>query len=121
MRYEIRNTRNKKIVCHCNLANTFFARTIGLMFKGSMSKDEGLLIEFPSWTSSRAIHGFFMRFPIDLIFIDKETCVVDVRTLIPWRLYDPKVNCKWVLEVNQGTTNKKDIRTGDKLEFKEIA
>ncbi|MFQ5976450.1 MAG: DUF192 domain-containing protein, partial [Candidatus Hydrothermarchaeales archaeon] len=120
MRYEIRVRKNGNIVCHCNIAKSFFSRGLGLMFKWAMPKDEGLLIEFPSWSSSRAVHGFFMRFPIDLIFIDKDLKVVDVGILKPWRLYNPKVNCKWVSEVNQGIAEDKDVRVGDELEFKEI-
>ncbi len=61
-----------------------------------------------------------MRFPIDLIFIDKDLKVVDITTLNPWRLYIPKTNCKWVLEVNQGIAREKDVKIGDKLDFKEV-
>jgi len=62
-----------------------------------------------------------MRFPIDLVFMNKELKVVDITTLNPWRLYIPKTNCKWVLEVNQGIAKNRDLRVGDVLEFKEIA
>ncbi len=123
MEHKIQNTRNERLICYRNLADTFLSRGLGLMFKASMPKDQGLLIEFPSWLSlriSKTVHGFFMRFPIDLVFIDKDQKVVDITTLNPWRLYIPKTNCKWVLEVNEGIALDKDVKIGDKLEFKEI-
>jgi len=124
MKYEIRDIRNRETICHVNLAKTIISRGFGLMSKASMPKDEGLLIKFPSWIRFRrlkAVTGFFMRFPIDLVFMNKELKVVDITTLNPWRLYIPKTNCKWVLEVNQGIAKNRDLRVGDLLEFKEIA
>lgn len=123
MKYEIRKSKNNEIICYNNLADTFLSRGLGLMLKRSMSQDYGLLIEFPTWTGSRilkTVHGFFMLFSIDLVFIDKDLKVVDIATLRPWKFYTPKVNCKWVLELNQGVTEDKNIAIGDKLEFKDF-
>ncbi len=124
MKYEIRDIRNRETICHVNLAKTTISRGLGLMFKRSMPKDYGLLIEFPTWTSLRilkTVHGFLMFFSIDLVFIDKDLKVVDITTLNPYKWYTPKTNCKWVLEVNQGIVKDRDLRVGDVLEFKEIA
>ncbi len=46
-------------------ADTFWKRFCGLMFRGELGEDEGLLI-----SGCNAIHTFCMRFPIDAIFLD---------------------------------------------------
>ena len=64
------------------VANTFWARVVGLMFKKDLPEDEGLLIE-----RCNAIHTCFMRFPIDATFLDKQGNVVKtVRNIRPWTL-----------------------------------
>lgn len=119
MIYEIHNVTKSNVICVAKEAKTFFSRAIGLMFKGNLEEDTGLLIKFSSLLTSRSMHSFFMRFPIDLIFIDSDMKVVDLATLKPWRIYNPKEQCTWVLEVNEGTIKRKGIEIGDQLEFRE--
>ncbi|MFQ6137037.1 MAG: DUF192 domain-containing protein [Candidatus Hydrothermarchaeales archaeon] len=120
MKYEVHNTSRANLICTCSVADAFFSRLKGLMFKSSLPRDEGLLIEFSPLSRSRSIHGFFMRFPIDLIFINEDLKVVEIETLYPWRYYSPRKGCKWVLEVNKGVAKEKEIEIGDELEFKSI-
>jgi hypothetical protein len=87
------------------------------MFKKRLEKGEGLLIEFSDVLKSRSVHSFFMHFTIDLIFIDSDMAAVDLKTLVPWRIYGPKRDCKWVLEVNEETIEECDIKIGDVLTF----
>ncbi len=64
------------------VANTFFTRLMGLMFRRDLPPDEGLLIE-----RCNAIHTCFMRFAIDATFLDAAGGVVKVvRNIPPWRL-----------------------------------
>ncbi|MBU2559416.1 DUF192 domain-containing protein [archaeon] len=104
-------------ICQAKEAKNFFSRSLGLMFRGPLSEGEGLLIEFSPHLKSRSIHSFFMRFTIDLIFIDSRMKVVEFTTLRPWRMYNPKTECIWVLEVNKGTIEKNKIKIGDVLTF----
>jgi uncharacterized membrane protein (UPF0127 family) len=110
-------TKDGTVLWEARLADTFFTRLLGLMFRPSLPHDQGLLIEFSPHFRSRAVHGFFMRFPIDLVFIDDERKVTDMALLKPWSIYDPKAPCRWVLEVNAGEAKKKGIKIGDMLEF----
>lgn len=59
-----------------------------------------------------------MRFTIDLIFIASDMTVVDLKTLVPWKIYNSKRDCKQVLEVNEGTIEANGIKLGDKLTFR---
>lgn len=105
-------------ICRAKETSNFFGRALGLMFRRRLEEGEGLLIEFSSLLKSCLIHSFFMRFTIDLIFIDSDMSVVDLTALAPWRMYRPKSDCRGVLEVGEGTIEENDIKLGDKLTFK---
>ena len=109
--------RDDSKICTAIEASSFFERASGLMFKGSLKDGEGMLINFSHTLKSRRIHSFFMRFAIDLIFIDSNMKVADLATLKPWKTYNPKKDCKWVLEVNTKTIEKNKIKIGDVLTF----
>ena len=63
-------------------AVTPWERMRGLLGRDGLAPDEGLLIERCS-----SIHTFFMRFPIDVVYLDAGWRVVKkVTQLTPWRL-----------------------------------
>jgi len=65
------------------VARSFRARLKGLIGRQSLPPGRGLLI-----LKCNAIHTFFMRFPIDATFYDREDRVVRiVRNIRPWRLF----------------------------------
>ena len=43
--------------------------------------------------------------------------VVDITLLKPWRIYNPKAACTWVLEVNEGFSDNNGVEKGDQLSF----
>ena len=64
-----------------DVAASFLQRAKGLIGRSSLPPGEGLLIE-----RCNAIHTFFMKFPIDAIFLDRSGRVVKtVRNIRPWR------------------------------------
>ena len=65
------------------IAETFFQRARGLIGRHGLAPHCGLLI-----TRCNCIHTFFMRFPIDVVFLDRKGQVVKtVRNVRPWRLF----------------------------------
>lgn len=84
-------------------------------------------MEFP--VKSRlwaAIHMFFMRFPIDAIWIDRERRVVDLkRNLLPfnllkintWKIYIPKQKAIYLLELPVGEIQNSKTCYGDRIGF----
>ena len=65
------------------VARTLFARMKGLIGTKRLPPGEGMLI-----LRCNAIHTFFMSFPIDAIFLDREDRVLKVvRNIRPWRLF----------------------------------
>ena len=109
--------KKEKFICSAEVADSYWSRAMGLMFRKELSKDKGLLIRFSPTLKSKTIHSFFMRFPLDLIFINEEKKIVEITSLKPWKIYNPKQPCVMVLEVKAGTIDEKEIKSGDVLEW----
>ncbi len=112
---KIYNETKKIEICQkAHIANTFFSRFLGLMFKVNLPQGEGLLL-FPG----AMIHTCFMRFSIDIVFISKDMEVVSVYTdLKPWRFSSWQKNAYYVLETSSGSISGK-VYPGDKILFVE--
>lgn len=83
----------------------------GLMFKKTLPDGEGLVFR-PAW----GIHTNFMRFPIDLVFFDKQQKVTKIRPrMVPWRI--DFTGAAGVIEIPAGTAASRDVRPGDQLVF----
>ena len=62
------------------IANSFFTRLAGLMFRKELPQATALLL-----TSCNSVHMCFMRFAIDVIYVDQEFKVIKVvENLKPW-------------------------------------
>ena len=86
----------------------------GLMFKKKLPAGHGLLFQ-----PARGIHTHFMRFSIDLIFLDKGNRVKKIReAMAPWRF--DFTNAAGVIEMNAGSAREMDIQPGDQLRFEAI-
>jgi len=99
------------VVCaDCVVADSPWARSKGLLGRASLAEDEGILLRPGS-----SIHMFFMRFPIDAVFLDRELRVLHVAVnLKPWRLAS-KRGAKAVLELPAGRCARAGVREGDRL------
>ncbi len=116
----IRNRTRKTILCRkTEVAGSFWKRARGLMFRRvkSLPRDSGMLFVFPKpgrpgfWTP-------FMRFPLDIIFLDSSKRVSDVKeNLKPWRMCRPNASAKYALELRAGRIKETGTRAGDLLEF----
>ena len=110
--------KDDREICRAEVAESFFKRALGLMFRKKLEKNEALLIKFSERLKSKSLHGFFMRFPIDLIFLDDSFKVVEIANLKPWRIYNPENKaCRYVLEVNEGFVEENNIKEGDVFEI----
>ncbi len=81
-------------------ADTFFKRLIGLMGK----KDFDNVVVFTNLRDS-GIHTMFMRFEIDVYFVDENRIVFDKVSLRPWKFYRPEKQAKYILETRKGLLN----------------
>lgn len=104
-------------VGYADMANSFMSRFMGLMFKGSV--DKGLVLKIPPGRGRRGsgIHMFFMRIPLDVLFLDADKKVVDAVILNPWQMYNPKKPARYVIELQKGTIASSNTEIGDDFDF----
>jgi uncharacterized membrane protein (UPF0127 family) len=101
----------REVICEtCLLAGTPTARLKGLLGRRELSQGEGLLLR-----PSGAVHTCFMRFAIDIAFLDDELVVVDVvHRLRPWRLAARR-GARAVLELAAGECERRGIGPDSRL------
>lgn len=90
--------QNGEQMCSVMVADTFLSRLKGLMFQKQMEASAGLLIQRCS-----SIHTFFMRFPIDVIYLDKEYRILYTETVLPWRIGKIVRHTRHILELPWGS------------------
>jgi uncharacterized protein len=94
----------------CTIADRALPRMKGLLGRRSLPPGEGLLI-----TPAPSIHTWFMRFPIDVVFLGRDLEVIDiVEGLPPWRTAGRRV-AKAVLELAAGEAARRGVAIGDRL------
>jgi uncharacterized membrane protein (UPF0127 family) len=101
------------IVSDLKEAAGFFPRLVGLMGRTRLEDNEGLWMARCS-----AIHTFWMKFPIDVVFLDRDfTVIKTVKSLRPFR---PMVSCRHaegILELPEGTIERAQVRIGDRVKI----
>ncbi|WP_405269079.1 DUF192 domain-containing protein [Methanobrevibacter sp.] len=105
----LNKTTNEVINIKIINANSFFKRFKGLMLK----KDIDFAILFYNLKDS-CVHTHFMRFEIDVYFLDKDKIVFEKATLKPWKFHKPKKRATYILETKKDELK---IGIGDRLEF----
>lgn len=108
------NTRTNKMICsNYKIASKFFDRLVGLMFSDDLVGFDCLWIK-----RCNSIHTFFMRYPIDVVFINSHLKVKKIiRNMRPWRVSWFYLTASETLEFKAGTLDQ-DIKKGDVLEAK---
>ena len=110
----LNTTKNTVIAQKGTVANTFLSRMVGLLNKKSLLLDEALII-----TKCQSIHMFFMRFSIDVIFVDKNNYVVGlVERIKPFRLSPIFFRSNYSIEIPEGKIVQTKTSIGDKIEIK---
>ena len=107
-------TRNCLLADRAKEANSFILRLVGLIGRKSLDKKEGLII-----LRTSSIHTFFMRFPIDVIFFNKEKMIIKViSNFKPYRVSSLVWNAYGVVELPSGVITETKTEKGDKIEIK---
>jgi uncharacterized membrane protein (UPF0127 family) len=81
-------------------------RLRGLIGTPSLERGHAMLLE-----RCRSVHTFGMRFPIDVVLLDRAYRVVAVRRVPPGRATIPRLGVRHVLECPEGS----GLRVGDRL------
>jgi len=108
----LNRTRGTLLALRLEAAHTGPSRRKGLLGRQSLSPGEGLWI-----TPCESVHTFFMKFPIDLVYLDRNHKVKKVRDSVgPWRL-SACLAARSVLELPAGTVRATQTEQGDTVEF----
>jgi uncharacterized membrane protein (UPF0127 family) len=107
----LNKTTNKVLVPNLEKASSFWQRSRGLLGRDHLPADRALWI-----VHCNAIHTFFMRFPIDVVFVDRKMVVRKVMPQVnPWRVTLPVLFARDVIEFPAGFLNNNPIRVGEQL------
>ena len=92
-------------------ARSFWSKGLGVMFWKNFGENKGLLLP-----STNAIHTFFVRFPLDLVFLDENKTIVQlVENLRPWSFSPVVWKAKNTLELPAGSIKKHKLEINDKI------
>ena len=111
---QIRNvTRGSELARQARLARGFWSRLIGLLGRSSLQPGEALVLEPGS-----SVHTAFMRFAIDVVYLDRSRRVVKVvSALQPFRMSGVLRGVRSVIELPSGTIVATNTAVGDELAF----
>ncbi len=109
----INKTNGKVIADYFYLANNPFKRMRGLLGFKKLDNGTAMVIR-----PCNCVHSFFMRFPIDLLFVDRDNKIVGILIgMPPFRLSPILFQSKYVVELPAGTIERLNISKGDQLEL----
>jgi uncharacterized membrane protein (UPF0127 family) len=102
-----------EVLCErCLVADTFWTRLRGLIGRKGLAESEGLLIR-----PSGSVHTFFMRFPIDVVFLDRTDAVVKVVPALRPRRLAAARRARRVLELSGGVCARRGLTVGERLQL----
>lgn len=108
-------TRSTVLGARIGVADTSWSRMVGLLGKTGLDSGEGLLI-----IPSQAVHTVAMRFPIDVVFLDRNCRVIHMHpALAPFRVTGVHWRARCVLELPAGVIAQSATSVGDELLIEE--
>lgn len=106
--------KDNLVLENVSLANGFLQKFKGLMGRKKLNKSEGLML-----LNCNSIHTCFMRFPIDVVFLNIDHEVIVLKQGVrPWRMVNFVKKAYITVEMPEGTIEHKKIEVGDKLIMK---
>jgi uncharacterized membrane protein (UPF0127 family) len=111
----LNRTRNAVLADAAEKADTSAKRRTGLLKHKSLPRGEGMWI-----VPCESVHTFFMKFPIDLVYLDRKLKVRKVRHSVPpWRL-SACFMAHSILELPAGIAAETGTRAGDELSIEKL-
>ncbi len=106
----VNQTRGSEVGAHIRRAGNPWSRFVGLLGRGGLAEGEGL-----HNVPCSSVHMFFMRFALDIVYLDAGLRVVKtVENLRPWRISAGR-GAKTTLELPVGTIARTYTQPGDQL------
>lgn len=109
----VNESRGSELGDRVEVARSFWSRGRGLMLRRRLEQGAGMVIDPCS-----SIHTFWMRFPIDVLYVNREHQVVRAdEAMRPWRVgpLRPGKGSRYVVELPPGTIRASGTQPGDHL------
>lgn len=107
------NNGNQFITENAEMADTYYKRLIGLLGRSHLSVSEALILK-----PCNAIHTFWMKFSIDVIFLDSEQKICHlIENMKKNRISKLSFHTKCVIELPAGQIKDFNLKVGDQLEI----
>ncbi len=114
----INETRGTVLCARLEDAGGIVGQGRGLLGRKRLEQDEGMLFVRGRFEPFMWMHMFFMRFPIDIVFLDRNDIVVKLnRELRPWRVSSVVFAARKALELSGGAADLCRTTVGDKIRF----
>src|SRR3989338_10304329 len=116
--------KHGKKLFRAEVASGIIKKAVGLMGRSGLRNSEAMLFSFP-FEYQWSFWMFGMRFPLDVLFIDKNRKIVYIKrnakpfSFSPktWKTIKPAKKFKYAIEINAGEAKNKRIKIGDVLTF----
>ena len=94
----------------------------GLLGRDRLEPGTGMLFENGRFTPMMWMHMFFMRFAIDIVFLDRRGKVAKVnRNLKPWRVSSMVFGARVALELAAGAADASATEAGDQIRLEPLS
>ncbi|HEY6419557.1 MAG TPA: DUF192 domain-containing protein [Candidatus Binataceae bacterium] len=118
----INQTRGTVLCAKLTDAGGLRGQSRGLLGRDGLAPEEGMLFETGRLTPFMWMHMFFMRFAIDIVFLDRSGRVLKVnRDLKPWRVSSMVFGARRALELPAGTSATRLTKPGDYIVLEPLA
>ncbi|HLB59052.1 MAG TPA: DUF192 domain-containing protein [Bdellovibrionota bacterium] len=116
MPYQIFNGRTGKFLAkRADRTKSLWSRAKGLLGRPHLNQGEGLIM-----ARCKGVDTCFMKFPLDLVFVDRRGVVVKVqKNLRPWKISGYNFKARMVLELPVGMIDETGTMIGDPLSIEE--
>lgn len=106
-------SRDQNLAVEAKVAGTFWTRLVGLLNRSEFGMGEGLVIK-----PCNSVHTYFMRFPIDVAFLDSKYQIVHIiENMTPFHFGPIVKSAAFVVELPAGVVRLTNTQIGDELKF----
>lgn len=114
----LNQTKGTTLCDRLEIAETRAAQNKGLLGRDGLEPGCGMLFDNRSFLPVMWMHMFFMRFAIDIVFVDKSDRVIRINhRLRPWRLSSMVFGARRALELEAGAATRASTTPGDILRY----
>ena len=106
----------KVLVKNSKLCNSLLSKAMGLRFR-KKAADTAVIFTFDT-PQTVLMDMWFVFYPIDVVFLDKERRVVEIKeNFLPFSFYKSKKDAVYIIEFGYGLVKKNKLRINDLLDF----